>query len=253
MALNDQWNARTTRHRRMLIVERLEIDRKKAIGLSGAVCPPGKIPESVSASDFAVYASVFPEQKFYLVKAFQRSGHAVGMCGDGANDAPTLRQAQMGIAVSTATDVSKAAAGMVLTEACLGGIVTAIKEGRAAFQRILTYTLTILINKCATLVALGVGLAMTRHAVLTPLLLALSMLTNDFVTMSRTADRARPSLYPNAWHIRNLVLAAVPLSLFKLLYCVMVLVPRSVDGSGGESWPAIQQGNPSFPYFIFCW
>jgi len=77
-----------------------------------------------------------------LVKAFQQKGHPVGMCGDGANDAPALRQAQMGIAVSTATDVAKAAAGVVLTEPGLGGIVVCIKEGRSAFQRVLTYTLT---------------------------------------------------------------------------------------------------------------
>ena len=194
-----------------------------AIGLGGPVCPPGDIPESVGPDDFAVYAGVFPEQKFRLVNAFQRRGHAVGMCGDGANDAPALRQAQMGIAVSSATDVAKAAAGMVLTEPGLAGIVTAIKEGRAAFQRILTYTLTILINKCVTLIVLGVGLVVTRHAVLTPLLLALSMLTNDFVTMARTADRAQPSPYPNAWRIRNLILAALPLAFCKLAYCMAVL------------------------------
>lgn len=63
------------------------------------------------------------------------------MCGDGANDAPALRQAQMGIAVSTATDIAKSAAGIVLTEAGLAGIVSAVREGRIAFQRILTYTL----------------------------------------------------------------------------------------------------------------
>ena len=133
----------------------------------------------------------FPSRNFELVKAFQRQGHAVGMCGDGANDAPALRQAQMGIAVSTATDVAKAAAGVVLTEPGLGGIVACIKEGRSAFQRVLTYTLTILVNKCVTLIVLGAGLIMTGHAVLTPLLQALSMLTNDFVTMARAADRAR--------------------------------------------------------------
>jgi H+-transporting ATPase len=116
------------------------------IGLDGKVCPPGEIPESVGPNDFAVYAGVFPEQKFELVKAFQHKGHAVGMCGDGANDAPALRQAQMGIAVSTATDVAKAAAGIVLTEPGLGGIVAAIREGRSAFQRVLTYTLMILVN-----------------------------------------------------------------------------------------------------------
>ena len=77
-------------------------------------------PTGSSPEDFAVYAGVFPEDKFRLVKAFQQQGHAVGMCGDGANDAPALRQAQMGIAVSTATDVAKAAAGIVLTDPGLG-------------------------------------------------------------------------------------------------------------------------------------
>jgi H+-transporting ATPase len=194
-----------------------------AIGLSGPVCPAGNIPESVGPEDFAVYAGVFPEQKFQLVKAFQRKGHAVGMCGDGANDAPALRQAQMGIAVSTATDVAKAAAGVVLTEPGLGGIVACIKEGRSAFQRVLTYTLMMLVNKCVTLIVLGVGLIITGHAVLTPLLQAISMLTNDFVTMARAADRARPSAYPNAWRVRNLTLAAIPLGAFRLLYLIGIL------------------------------
>ena len=101
------------------------------IGLEGAICPQGQIPDSVGPDDYAVYAGVFPEEKFRLVRAFQRRGHVVGMCGDGANDAPALRQAQMGIAVSTATDVAKAAAGIVLTEPGLGGIVACIKEGRS--------------------------------------------------------------------------------------------------------------------------
>jgi len=145
------------------------------------------------------------------------------MCGDGANDAPALRQAQMSIAVSTATNVAKAAAGVVLTQPGLGGIVACIGEGRSAFQRVLTYTLTILINKCVTLIVLGANLMMTGHAVLTPLLQAISMLTNDFVTMARAADRARPSPYPNAWRVRNLTLAAVPLGSFRLLFLVAVL------------------------------
>ena len=195
----------------------------RAIGLTGPVCPPGRVPDSVGPDDFAVYAGVFPEDKFRLVKAFQRRGHAVGMCGDGANDAPALRQAQMGIAVSAATDVAKAAAGIVLTEPGLDGIVTCIKEGRSAFQRVLTYTLSILVNKCATLLVMGAGLVMTGHAVLTPLLQAISMLGADFVTMSRAADRARPSPYPNAWRIRNLTIAAIPLGIFKLSYCIGVL------------------------------
>ena len=121
-----------------------------AVGLDGAVCPPGPIPDDVRPEDFAVFAGVLPEGKYNLVKAFQKSGHTVGMCGDGANDAPALRQAQMGIAVSTATDVAKSAAGIVLTKPGLGGIVASVKEGRVTFQRILTYTLNSVTKKdCA--------------------------------------------------------------------------------------------------------
>jgi H+-transporting ATPase len=88
-----------------------------AVGIDGAVCPPGPDPggrESRRSSRSS--PGVLPEGKFNLVKAYQKLGHIVGMCGDGANDAPALRQAQMGIAVSTATDVAKSAAGIVLTK-----------------------------------------------------------------------------------------------------------------------------------------
>ena len=132
----------------------------RAVGLDGPVCPPGPPPTSVHPEDFAVFAGVFPEDKFHIVKAFQQGGHTVGMCGDGANDAPALRQAQMGIAVSTATDVAKSAAGIVLTEPGLGGIVTAIREGRITFQRILTYTLRSLTQKLTQMLLLVTGLAM---------------------------------------------------------------------------------------------
>jgi len=195
----------------------------RAIGITGNVCPSGQIPDRVTPEQFAIYAGVFPEEKFRLVKALQRSGYAVGMCGDGANDAPALRQAQMGIAVQTATDVAKAAAGLVLTTPGLGGIVTAVKEGRTVFQRVLTYTIGILVNKVVTLVILGAGLVLTGHAVLTPLLQALSMFANDFVSMARTADRATPSPHPNTWRLRNLTLATIPLASCKFLFCLAVL------------------------------
>jgi H+-transporting ATPase len=102
----------------------------RAVGLEGAVCPAGPIQGNVRPQDFAVFAGVLPEGKYDLVKAFQKDGHTVGMCGDGANDAPALRQSQMGIAVSTATDIAKSAAGIVLTQPGLGGIVASVKEGR---------------------------------------------------------------------------------------------------------------------------
>ena len=178
---------------------------------------------ALAPQDYAIYAGVFPEDKFRLVKAFQRQGHAVGMCGDGANDAPALRQAQMGIAVSSATDVAKSAAGLVLTQPRLKGILACIEEGRAAFRRVLTFTLSMLVNKAVTLIVMGVGLVMTGHAVMTPLLQALWMLGSDIPMMARAADRAKPTPYPNAWRIRELILVALPLGAVKLAYVMGVL------------------------------
>ena len=155
-----------------------------AVGLDGAVCPPGPIPQSVGSEQFVVFAGVLPEDKYKLVKAFQKGGHTIGMCGDGAHDAPALRQAQIGIAVSTATDVAKSAAGMVLTEPGLVGIVAAVKEGRVIFQRILTYTLNSITKKTVQVLFLAVGLVMTGQAILTPLLMVLIMITGDFLGMS---------------------------------------------------------------------
>jgi H+-transporting ATPase len=195
-----------------------------AVGLDGATCPPGTIPDTVHPETFSVFAGVLPEDKYKLVKAFQNGGHTVGMCGDGANDAPALRQAQIGIAVSTATDVAKSAAGMVLTQSGLGGIVAAVKEGRITFQRILTYTLNSLTKKTVQALFLAVGLIMTGHAILTPLLMVLIMITGDFLGMSMTTDNVRGSPQPNTWQIGQLTAAGVIMGLGELVFCTVVLV-----------------------------
>ena len=194
-----------------------------AVGLDGAVCPPGPIPDGVRPEKFAVFAGVLPEDKYKLVKAFQQGGYTVGMCGDGANDAPALRQAQIGVAVSTATDVAKSAAGMVLTEPGLAGIVAAVKEGRVIFQRILTYTLNSIIKKIVTVLFLVLGLIMTGHAILTPLLMVIIMVAGDFLSMSLTTDNVRPSPMPNAWRIGKLTIAGVIMGVCLLAFCTGVL------------------------------
>jgi H+-transporting ATPase len=196
----------------------------RAIGLEGAICPAGKPPAGVQPGDFAVFAGVFPEDKFDIVRAYQAGGHAVGMCGDGANDAPALRQAQMGIAVSTATDVAKSAAGIVLTEPGLGGIVAAVRCGRVAYQRILTYTLRSLTAKINQMVFLTVGLIITGHAILTPMLIVLLLISGDFLAMSATTDHVRPSPAPNAWRIGQVTAAAVGLGLCNAAFCTAVLI-----------------------------
>ncbi|MCB5946034.1 HAD-IC family P-type ATPase [Acidocella sp. KAb 2-4] len=177
----------------------------KAVGITGEVCDSAALENLSAPDDYSVFAGVFPEQKFRLVKLFQRDGHVVGMCGDGTNDAPALRQAQMGIAVSTATDVAKAAAGLVLTLPGLAGILDAIREGRAAFHRIRTYTLSMVVRKIAFVLYLALGLAISGHAVLTPLLMVLLLIVNDFLTMAITTDRALPSSHPRHWRIGRIV------------------------------------------------
>ena len=196
----------------------------RAVGIDGKVCPPGPIPERVRPEDFSVFSGVLPEDKYRLVQAFQKDGHTVGMCGDGANDAPALRQAQMGIAVSTATDVAKSAAGIVLTEPGLGGIVASVKEGRVTFQRILTYTLNSVNKKVVQVLILAVGLIMTGDAILTPMLMVIIMITGDFLGMSLTTDNVRPSPLPNAWRIGRLTIAGVFMGIAELIFCSAVLI-----------------------------
>jgi H+-transporting ATPase len=195
----------------------------RAVGLDGAVCPPGAIPGGVKPADFAVFAGVLTEGKFDLVKAFQKSGHTVGMCGDGANDAPALRQAQMGIAVSTATDVAKSAAGIVLTKPGLAGIVASVQEGRATFQRILTYALNSVTKKVVQVLFLVVGLVMTGHAILTPMLMVIIMLTGDLLGMSLTTDNVRSSPKPNVWRIGELTIAGGFMGISELVFCSAIL------------------------------
>jgi H+-transporting ATPase len=205
------------------------------IGISGPVCGTSPLPPDTQADHFSIFAGVLPEDKYQLVKSLQRAGHIVGMCGDGANDAPALRQAQMGIAVSTATDVAKSAAGIVLTEPGLGGIVASVREGRTTFQRILTYTLRSIVHKVVQVLFLAAGLVMTGQAILTPMLMVLMMVTGDFLAMSSSTDNVRPSPTPSVWKIGSLTAAGIIMGLFDLLFCVACF-------STGRFWLKLDTG-----------
>lgn len=206
-----------------------------AIGIDGPVWAATPLPADIKAGGYAIFAGVLPEDKFHLVHALQNEGHIVGMCGDGANDAPALRQAQMGIAVSTATDVAKSAAGIVLTAPGLTGVVAAVTEGRTTFQRILTYVLRTTIHKVMQVLFLAAGLVMTGHAILTPMLMVLLMITGDFLSMSSSTDNVRPSPKPSVWRIRNLTIAGVMLGMADLAFCVACL-------GVGKFWMGLNTG-----------
>ncbi len=196
------------------------------VGIPGNVCPPERLHGDLSgdALDCGVFAGVFPEDKFRLVRGFQRRGEVVGMSGDGVNDAPALRQAEAGIAVANATDVAKAAAALVLTTPGLGGVLPAIESSRRVFQRIITYTLNMLIKKIETMALLVIGFLLTTHKPLTPMLMVLFLFLNDFLTMSLSTDRMEYSRHPNRWNTRAILLAATVLAGCKLAFSLGVFL-----------------------------
>jgi H+-transporting ATPase len=194
----------------------------RKVGIDGDVCSVERL-SAEQGQRCGIFARVVPELKFRLVQALQQAGHVVGMCGDGVNDAPALRQAQIGIAVSSATDVAKAAAGMVLTEPGLAGIVFAVREGRAGFRRLVTYAFNMLTKKVEIVLFLAIGLLLTGHAAMTPVLMVLMLVTNDFLAMSLTTDRASPSPSPSVWRMRNITAAGIVLGTCKLAFSTAML------------------------------
>lgn len=196
------------------------------VGIPGNVCSSEKLHGDLcgDALDCGVFAGVFPEDKIKLVRAFQKRGAVVGMSGDGVNDAPALRQAEAGVAVANATDVAKAAAALVLTLPGLGGVVPAIETSRRVFQRIITYTLAMLVKKIEMMALLVIGFLVTRQTPLTPLLMVLILFLNDFLTMSISTDRMEFSRQPNRWNTRGILLAAVVLAACKLIFSLGVFL-----------------------------
>jgi H+-transporting ATPase len=180
------------------------------VGIGDRACPPGALCGNVEqrVREYDVFAGVFPEDKFHLVQALQRAGHVVGMTGDGVNDAPALKQAEVGIAVANATDVAKAAASLVLTSPGLRDVLAAVETSRRIYQRMLTYTLNKIIKTIEIAVFLSLGVMLTGVLVITPLLIVLLLFTNDFVTMAIATDRVTFARTPERWRIPTLILTA---------------------------------------------
>ncbi|HET9097187.1 MAG TPA: HAD-IC family P-type ATPase [Candidatus Baltobacteraceae bacterium] len=156
-----------------------------------------------------VHASIYPEDKLAIIGRLQKAGHVVGMTGDGVNDAPALRQADIGIAVSTAADVAKAAAGIVLTGAGLKNIIAAVQSSRAVFERMVTYTMLKLVKYFEIVGVLTVGFFATRTFLLTPELMVCLLVFNDLVTLSISGDHVRVSHTLRVWKIGRMLGAAV--------------------------------------------
>ncbi len=183
--------------------------------------PAADRPEDLQNCD--VFAGVFPEDKYNLVRSLQRAGHIVGMTGDGVNDAPALRQSEVGVAVAGATDVAKAAGGMVLTDPGLLNIVEAVRTSRRIYQRMLTYVLNKIVKTVQVALFLTLAFLVTGQFVITPFLIILLLFANDFVTMSIATDSVGYSSRPDRWRVGSLVASAVPLALGVLAESFLVL------------------------------
>ncbi len=189
------------------------------LGLGTRVCE-AQGTGAQNPEDCDLYARVLPEDKHHIVAALQKAGHVTGMTGDGVNDAPALRQAELGIAVASATDVAKAAAGVVLTDPGLGGVLTVVRAGREVHRRMLTYTLNKVLRVFEIVIFLTLGLLLTGRFLISPLLIVLMLFANDFATMSIASDRVRPAARPQRWHVRKLIGAAIALAALSLAFAL---------------------------------
>ena len=179
----------------------------RRVGIDGPVAGADALEhaDGAGALDHGVYARVFPEHKIRLIRTLQSAGHVVGMTGDGVNDAPALKQADVGIAVASATDVARAAAGVALTAPGLVDALTAVRISRRIYQRMLTYTINKIMKTLEIAVFLTVGVMLTHVFVITPLLIVLLLFTNDFVTMAIATDNVGYSRQPDRWDVRRLI------------------------------------------------
>jgi len=169
------------------------------------------------------FAEVYPEDKYIVVQHLQASGHITGMTGDGVNDAPALRQAEVGIAVSTATDVAKGAASVVLTEPGLTNIVALVEQGRTIYQRILTYIINKISRTILKTAFVAVAFVVTGKFVMSAFAMLLLVFITDFAKISLATDRVRPSRKPETWRIGPLISVSVVLGVLMVAETLLAL------------------------------
>ncbi|QYY35636.1 plasma-membrane proton-efflux P-type ATPase [Ruficoccus sp. ZRK36] len=183
-----------------------------------------KMPETRKAIEQAEgFAEVFPEHKYGIVKALQERGHLVGMTGDGVNDAPALKQADVGIAVSGATDAARGAAALILTQPGLSVIIKAVEISRQIFERMMSYTIyriamTIDIMFFVVLSMLIFPVVAGAHFYpLTPIMIILLALLDDIPIMTIAYDRTRIDPKPVRWNMPRVITVSSALGAFSVV------------------------------------
>jgi H+-transporting ATPase len=181
-----------------------------------------QVAESIEKADG--FAQVFPEHKFHIVDVLQKRGHIVGMTGDGVNDAPALKKADCGIAVSGATDAARSAAAIVLMTPGLSVIIDAIKESRKIFQRMNSYAIYRIAETLRVLVFMTLAILIFNFYPLTAVMIVMLALLNDGAILSIAYDNVHYKNQPEAWNMRLVLgIATVlgligPIAAFGLFY-----------------------------------
>ena len=159
------------------------------------------------------FAQVFPEHKFHIVDVLQQRGHIVGMTGDGVNDAPALKKADCGIAVSDATDAARAAAAIVLLTPGLSVIIDAIKESRKIFQRMNSYAIYRIAETLRVLFFMTLAILIFNFYPLTAVMIVMLALLNDGAILSIAYDNVRYKDQPETWNMHMVLGVATVLGL----------------------------------------
>lgn len=147
------------------------------------------------------FAQVYPEHKFHIVELLQMKGHYVAMTGDGVNDAPALKKADVGIAVAGSTDAAKSAAAIVLTKPGISVIIDAIKLSRIIFQRMENYSIFRISETIRVLLFITLSIIIFKFYPITPLMIVLLAILNDVPIMTISLDNVQPSDSPMRWNM----------------------------------------------------
>ncbi len=209
---------------KMVTGDALAIARETAqtLGMGTNILDGGSLGDSKSAETAAQihsvetadgFAQVFPEHKFHIVDILQKHSHIVGMTGDGVNDAPALKKADCGFAVSGATDAARAAASIVLVTPGLSVIIDAIKESRRIFQRMNSYAIYRIAETLRVLIFMTLAILIFHFYPLTAIMIVMLALLNDGAILSIAYDNVRYRNTPEAWNMRVVLGIATVLGL----------------------------------------
>ncbi|WP_444946086.1 plasma-membrane proton-efflux P-type ATPase [Microbulbifer sp. VTAC004] len=202
---------------------------------------PKKVVDCVERADG--FGRVFPEHKYAIVKALQGRGHQVAMTGDGVNDAPALKQADCGIAVSGATDAARAAAAIILTAPGLSTVVDAIDEARKIFERIINYVLFRVSMTLDIMVVVVFATILFGFSPLTPVMIVLVALLDDIPIMTIAYDNTLLPKEPVHWEMRDLLLGSTIIGIFSIAQTMGLLLigMEWLQNSQWQSWISLSK------------